>query len=191
MNALPLEARRPLRWRGRLQLLAILGVVLGPILLASGMYRYSFWVPEGRAWHGELIGDGRDLASLGVASTASGHWQLLVSAPQGCAENCRQLLYLARQINIGLGREADRAGHALALSGSLPAELQVQLREAYPQLQRTTLDVDAYRRNGWPNEPQLWLVDPHGNLVLRYADPAQGKGVLEDLRRLLKLSRIG
>ena len=39
--------------------------------------------------------------------------------------------------------------------------------------------------------PQLWIIDPHGNLVLRYGPGVIGKDVLNDLRLLLKLSNIG
>ena len=38
---------------------------------------------------------------------------------------------------------------------------------------------------------QLWLVDPHGNLVLRYPAGSKGKAILDDLRYLLKISLIG
>ena len=38
---------------------------------------------------------------------------------------------------------------------------------------------------------QLWLVDPHGNLVLRYPAGSNGKAILDDLRYLLKISLIG
>ena len=38
---------------------------------------------------------------------------------------------------------------------------------------------------------QLWLVDPHGNLVLRYPAGSRGKAILDDLRYLLKISLIG
>ena len=38
---------------------------------------------------------------------------------------------------------------------------------------------------------QLWIIDPHGNLVLRYGPGVIGKDVLNDLRLLLKLSNIG
>jgi hypothetical protein len=38
--------------------------------------------------------------------------------------------------------------------------------------------------------PQLWIIDPHGNLVLRY-DPRSRARMLNDLRHLLKLSNIG
>ena len=39
--------------------------------------------------------------------------------------------------------------------------------------------------------PQLWIIDPHGNLVLRYDPTVKGKDLLNDLRHLLKLSNIG
>jgi hypothetical protein len=35
-------------------------------------------------------------------------WQMLVTAPKDCAVDCQQLVYLARQIQIGLGRDASR-----------------------------------------------------------------------------------
>ena len=42
------------------------------------------------------------------------------------------------------------------------------------------------RSGGW-----VYLVDPHGNLVLRYAADGEAGGMLKDLTRLLKLSQIG
>ncbi len=120
--AIPMP-ERPRRARGRLQLLAIIGLVVGPMLLASAMYKWNFWVPQGRSYSGALIGNGQTPADLGVQGRSQGEqWQLLVTAPGTCGEDCQQLVYLARQINIALGREASRAGHALAASGELPAD---------------------------------------------------------------------
>lgn len=179
------------RAKGRLQLILILLVVIGPMLLATGMYKLQFWVPEGRSYHGEMIGDGRSLADLGVQAEGD-RWQLLVSAPKDCAVDCQQLVYLARQINIGLGRDARRAGHALASVEPVSGEYLAKLQSEYPQLQRYPLDATRYGALA-PNrsEAQLWIVDPHGNLVLRYDAKVKGKDVLNDLRHLLKLSNIG
>ncbi|AMO73671.1 MULTISPECIES: hypothetical protein [Pseudomonas] len=175
------------RNRGRLQLLLILAVVFGPMLLATGMYKFRFWVPESRSYHGELIANGSTPADLGVqADAASDRWQLLVTAPAACAADCQQLVYLARQINIGLNRDANRAEHALAAAQALPADFQAQLDKDYPRLKRYALQPAAGEQ-----APQLWIVDPHGNLVLRYAAGANGKQILGDLQLLLKLSHIG
>ena len=49
-----------------MQLLLILLGVIGPMILATGMYKLQFWVPEGRSYHGELIGNGQTRADIGV-----------------------------------------------------------------------------------------------------------------------------
>jgi hypothetical protein len=176
--------------RGRWLLLALLAIVLGPMVLASAMYQWRFWVPETRTYHGELIGDGSTRGDLGVQADEK-RWQLLVTAPRTCAEDCRQLVYLARQIQIGLNRETARASHALAISEPLADDYEATLQREYPQLGRYLLDTQAYRSKAEGDTPALWIVDPLGNLVLRYDVSASGRAILKDLQLLLKLSRIG
>lgn len=180
------------RARGRLQLILLLLVAIGPMILATAMYQWRFWVPDARNYHGELIGNGQSLADLGVSGATQERWQILVTAPQECAEDCRQLVYTARQIQIGLNRDAARASHGLAISSPLPADYDAQLQREYPQLGRYGLDLPAYQKTSkGASGAQLWLVDPHGNLVLRYDARVKGKAILNDLRLLLKLSQIG
>ncbi|MBV4464731.1 hypothetical protein KVG95_15495 [Pseudomonas sp. SWRI79] len=186
------EAKTPVnRRRGRLQLLLILLGVIGPMILATGMYKLQFWVPEGRSYHGELIGNGQTRADIGVPAQED-RWQLLVTAPKDCSVDCRQLVYLARQIQIGLGRDASRASHALAIAQPLNSDYETKLQREYPQLQRYSLDPPTYIKGARSNDtPHLWIIDPHGNLVLRYDPTVKGKDLLNDLRHLLKLSNIG
>jgi len=188
------DPAQPQRRRGRLQLLLILAVVIGPMLLASAMYRFDFWVPETRTYDGTLVATGQGRDALGVTApvAAEPRWELLVTAPDGCAEECQQLVYLARQINIGLAREAGRASHALASGQALTVDYDQRLQREYPQLQRYSLDPAVYARHPEaPGGAQLWIIDPHGNLVLRYDAKANGKAILDDLKHLLKISQIG
>ena len=186
------EPRPPLnRRKGRWQLILVLLVAIGPMILATSMYKFKFWVPENRSFHGELFGNGQSRADLGVQADES-RWQLLVSAPQACEAQCQHLVYLARQIQIGLGRDASRASHALAAAQPLDAGYSARLAREYPQLQRYPLELPRYQKTAPGIEaPQLWIVDPHGNLVLRYGVDVNGKDLLKDLRQLLKLSNIG
>jgi hypothetical protein len=186
------EAKTPVnRRRGRLQLLLILLGVIGPMILATGMYKLQFWVPEGRSYHGELIGNGQTRADIGVQAQEE-RWQLLVTAPKDCSVDCQQLVYLARQLQIGLGRDAARASHALAIAQPLNSDYETKLQREYPQLQRYALDLPTYTKGAQGNDtPHLWIIDPHGNLVLRYDPTVKGKDLLNDLRHLLKLSNIG
>lgn len=186
-RALPPSTRR----RGRLQLVLILLLTVGPMVLATGMYKLKFWLPESRSYHGELLGNGQSRAALGVTADEQ-RWQLLVTAPQACAADCQQLVYLARQLQIGLGRDASRASHALASAQPVDGAYAAKLQSEYPQLQRYTLDLPTYTQGAEGNgAAQLWIIDPHGNLVLRYGPGVIGKDVLNDLRLLLKLSNIG
>jgi len=189
--ALP-EASTGRRWRGRLQLILILAVVIGPMVLASAMYQWRFWVPETRSFHGVLIGNGQTLADLGVVGGEAAHWQLLVTSPGACDVACKQLVFLARQIHIGLNRDVSRAGHALAVAQPLDTEYDARLRQEFPQLGRYGLEPGTYGKAAGPVDgAQLWIVDPHGNLVLRYDSSSKGKAILNDLRHLLKISQIG
>ncbi|MCA4961531.1 MULTISPECIES: hypothetical protein [unclassified Pseudomonas] len=186
------EAKSPAsRRKGRLQLLLILLGVIGPMILATGMYKLQFWVPEGRSYHGELIGNGQTRADLGVQAQEQ-RWQILVTAPKDCSVDCQQLVYLARQVQIGLSRDASRASHALAAAQPLNSEYEAKLAREYPQLQRYPMDLTTFSKTtGDHAVPQLWIIDPHGNLVLRYDPTVKGKDLLNDLRHLLKLSNIG
>ncbi|RRV09210.1 hypothetical protein EGJ27_05410 [Pseudomonas sp. v388] len=179
------------RRRGRLQLVLLILVAVVPMVLATSMYHLGFWVPKGRTYHGQLIATGQSRADLGVSADER-RWQLLVSAPTRCATDCQQLVYLARQVQIGLGRDAARASHALATGQAPDAGYAEKLQREYAELKRYPLDLARY----WQtvpglDEPQLWIIDPHGNLVLRYGARVKGKDLLDDLRRLLKLSNIG
>lgn len=193
MNPTSMSEPRPPqnRRKGRLQLILVLLVAIGPMILATSMYKFKFWVPENRSFHGQMIGNGQSRADLGVQADES-RWQLLVSAPATCEARCQNLVYLARQIQIGLGRDASRASHALAAAQPLDADYDARLIREYPQLQRYPLELPRYQKTV-PNieAPQLWIVDPHGNLVLRYGADVNGKDLLNDLRQLLKLSNIG
>ena len=183
-------AEAPVARRGRWQVLALLAIVIGPMLLASAMYHWQFWVPQTRTYHGQLIGDGTTRAALGVQADEK-RWQLLVTAPQACGDDCRQLVYLARQIQIGLNRETGRASHALAVGEPLAPDYAAQLTREYPQLGRYALDPQRYAEVAGSAQPALWIVDPLGNLVLRYAPGSSGRSILKDLQLLLKISRIG
>ncbi|KAF2408895.1 hypothetical protein SAMN04490179_0639 [Pseudomonas antarctica] len=187
----PSASEAPDRRKGRWQLILILMMVIGPMALATFMYKLQFWVPDNRSYHGELIGNGQTRADIGVQADED-RWQLLVTAPTACAAECQQLVYLARQLQISLGRDASRASHALASAQPVSSDYEAKLKAEYPQLQRYPLDLSTFSKDAVvPGDAQLWIVDPHGNLVLRYDARVKGKDLLNDLRLLLKLSNIG
>jgi hypothetical protein len=49
----------------------------------------------------------------------------------------------------------------------------------------------ATEDSGTAEAPRVYLIDPLGNLMMSYAADAKPKGMLEDMKRLLRLSSIG
>lgn len=84
-----------------------------------------------------------------------------MTAPKDCSVDCQQLVYLARQVQIGLSRDASRASHALAAAQPLNSEYEAKLAREYPQLQRYPMDLTTFSKTtGDHAVPQLWIIDP-------------------------------
>ena len=186
--------------RGRRFALLLFGIGLAPFVLATLMYYTGWGIPRGRVNHGSLLqppvavadmglvrSDGQPLNSLFRANQEGRRWLLLVMAPS-CNARCGHMLYLTHQIQVALGKDAGRLRRAFwSRQGRAKAD-------PYPRLLKLRAAPGPSLWPGLPEaatRPQLYLVDPHGNVILRYAGDTPGKPVLEDLKRLLKLSRIG
>jgi cytochrome oxidase Cu insertion factor (SCO1/SenC/PrrC family) len=120
----------------------------------------------------------------GVAwTTTGGTWWLWV-VPQGpCESSCQHALHQLRQLHILLNRDAGRVRRALVRGTPAPSA-DLELAELYPQLAFLSADVAGLAEG-------IYVIDPLGNLVLHYPMQDAGKPVLDDLKRLLKVSQIG
>lgn len=116
-------------------------------------------------------------------------WSLIYAKMPACEAGCTEALERLNQVYLALG--TDRVQLVLLTSagetGSLPPyELSVGLLDAAD-------DSDLVALLGYERleEGRYFVVDPLGNLILSYpADADQGR-LLEDLERLLDVSRIG
>lgn len=191
------HAARP---RGQWKMLAITAVVVGPILIAWLMVKLQIGIPQSQSNQSSLVEPILTVQDwrLPLAPVDYGApWRLLVTAPAECADDCLALVHEARQIHIATGREADRVEHVLALGQPASEQLNSRLQREYPRLQQLPLTLDTYQRGlaehpaEWQQGPQLWVIDPLGRVVLHRDANSPGKHLLDDLRRLLKLSKIG
>jgi hypothetical protein len=173
--------------RSRTQLVVI---VLIAVASLSGSYGFFYWVRGGSVWgttnYGEFVTPPVQVADLRVTDVAGARfvrgdtWWLWVVVDAGCSAPCERALHQLRQLHVLLNRDAPRVRRALVSVGH--QDLQAS-QDVYPGLAH--LVVAGPLRNG------VFIVDPIGNLVLWYPFADAGKPVLEDLRRLLKLSQIG
>ncbi|NIA27174.1 MAG: hypothetical protein GWP02_03885 [Desulfobulbaceae bacterium] len=183
---------------GRLQLLLIAAVFLGPLLIAAWMYYQGDSVqPQGRTNHGALLEPIENLADelpdSAIHTLYRQSWVLLYSQDTACEATCKDALYTLRQSRLMLGKDMDRLTRVF-LHGNTRLDA-VFLTEKHAGLM-TIEDSNLTRllNNKKPaNLPAngFYLIDPLGNLVMYFQPDLDPSEMVDDIRRLLKLSRIG
>jgi len=117
-----------------------------------------------------------------------GRWVLLWGEAAGCGPACDKAAYATRQARTMQGKDRERIVRALLLVGAAPAS--PALLAEHPDL--IVVRVAANALDSLPGSPgALFLIDPLGNLVLRYPEDPDIRGIANDVARLLKASHIG
>ncbi len=186
-------------------LLFIVACFVVPLAAAWGLV--GRWMPGGTIQNGELLNPARPLTQLRFVTlderrldgtTLRGHWALIYAGAAGeCAAACRTALYDLRQVRLALGKDMSRVKTVFLLDGAPVAELRQWLAAEYAAMivgvvdpaARTEL-ASAFAKPGAIGE-WIYLLDPLGNLLMRYPVGGEPRGMLKDLQRLLRLSRIG
>jgi hypothetical protein len=154
----------------RLKLAGIFLVCAAPFVLGWLAYEYR-WFAGAAGNYGELIPP-RPLA--GPLAPLRGKWVLVTLDRAACDPACEKKLYTVR---LGLLRDAGR-----------PApQLLAALEDAH------VAAADAELVKAFPGDPlaHVYLVDPLGNLMMRFPAGPEPSKVIKDLQRLLKYSRFG
>ncbi len=170
-------------------ILILLVLFVAPLAAAFWLYYGSSWRPSLHTNHGVLI------KPVLLPGLASGKWTLLVvgRGESGCDARCRETLVYARQTWLSLAQLTPRVQRVL-LAGPGCCDSGYLQRE-----HNGLLTLDAASAQGAPllglvPEPRdgtIFVVDPLGNLMMRYDVRQDPKGLREDLKKLLELSHIG
>ena len=137
----------------------------------------------------EIVGATAEGASWRLSSL-HGRWVLLVLDSDGCDRACERALYATRQARTIQGREQERIERVLLQpTGAAPPRAPV--RTDHPGLTVAQADPRQWTSLLEGKPQSILLVDPLGNLVLRYPAAPDIRGLARDLERLLKASRVG
>jgi len=177
--------------RNRLTFLVIVGIFLGGMLVA-GALRFSGWQPSGMKNNGELLQPPADLRELAPRLEAGGEyawkpearrWRVLVAPPAGCGDPCREL---ARELDLVWRLFGNKADELDILWLGAPPDGAVRnaatlVLRPDPALRAKLPRVDD------PAGVPVYVIDPNGFVILRYAPGFDPGGLRADLAKLLRL----
>lgn len=182
----------------RSKFLFLMGVFMVPVVAAY--VAYFGWRPAGHTNYGELLkvtplqqtaGQSLDGKPYNLEAL-HGKWVMVHVGGASCDADCAQQLYLIRQIRITQGKEQSRIERVWVVTDSGVPDAAL-LRE-HPGLHvwrpadaAFVAQFPAARNRG----AHIYLVDPLGNLMLRFPARPDAHRIMQDLRLLLKASQIG
>lgn len=181
----------------RTKLLLVAALFAAPVVAST--LAYLFLRPAPTLNYGELLlppatisaqSFGREAGGSFRFAELAGKWVLVVSDSGACPEACREKLATMRQVRLALGRNADRVARVFVVD-----DLSAPDRAALEEFSGTVVAVTAPGMKLPPSavndRAHIYLVDPLGNVMMRYPAGADRKRMLRDIERLLKASQIG
>jgi len=178
-----------------------------PVIAAFLMYFTESMVPEARNNKGTLIIPPLAVEMLKLQQQQAGEgdvegkWTLIVFGENSCeSKGCQDMLHKARQVNLALGREAGRVVRGyINIGGELEASAAASFKTSYPRLHLShtdhlNLEVFLDKVVGSSEvlaQSYIFVSDPLGNVMMYYTPENQGGDLLDDLKKLLKVSNIG
>lgn len=164
-----------------------LALLFAAPLIAALVLRLAGWQPGATGNHGELIEPAVELPAGAVPESLRGHWLLVGMAPPDCREECESLVRDLLGVRKALGKDGHRIRLVLSGTDSVPDGINAGLFVPAPPSLRDALEsLETAPRPGG-----VLLIDPRGFLVLRYAPDFRAGGLLDDLERLLRYTRVG
>ncbi len=198
------EEKKSLFWY-RVKFLSLVGVFVLPFF-AGWMALYVFELKPESDNYGKIIQPVKKLSwpkleSINGQIYEGGFgkkWTFLLFTQGACNDRCRSNIYYMRQIRTLLGRDTERLQNVLISAAAMDETMLALLRE-YPDF----VVIDGFRNNRLLAQfaeeegtitgttPRLYLVDPDQNYMMVYPAEIDEYRVLEDIKKLMKLSQIG
>ena len=179
-----------------------------PVLAAYLVYINMGEVSKTRN-NGELIVPPRALEKLQLQTTVGksfgmeelkGNWHLVYLGTGPCAETCQDRLSLMHQTRMAQGSAMSRV-RLLYIALDKPPANTDKLIHDYTRLtiltgeqEKLAKAIKLFETDALHNireEHLIFMIDPLGNLMMRYKKDVRLIGIIKDLEHLLKISHIG
>ena len=174
----------------------LLAVCAAPIVASYAAYH--FWRPSAQVNYGTLLTP-RPLPEIDLvtpegkpfrSSKLKGTWVLLTIAPSRCDKSCRDRLVYMRQVRLAQGKESERIERVWLLTDNAAPDAGVVAEHPGLHVLRDPQQaiVAALPASSAPVD-HIYVVDPLGNLMMRFPADPDPRRMLKDMSRLLRHSK--
>lgn len=181
--------------KNRITMLVLVAVFLLPIVLAKIALESDFF-NKSATNRGELLEPAIELGE--ILKQDKPVWRLVYALPETCDQVCENALYSMNQVWHAIGRDRDRVEASIIYTATSDVERLKELKdlENFSQMEVE----DDFLKELFKNQTLdgIFVADTLGNVILKY--PLQqeqqqavlkSRDILADMKKLLKLSRIG
>ena len=165
----------------KLKFLLIVFVFILPFIFAKYFFDNDATITRGTTNHGSFLVDEVNIASL----ADNDHWIILQVVDGKCDMSCRDNMHMLRQINTALGKDMGRVKRYLLNNNT--DENTVYL-DNYPKVIVLDRSETLYNKLTKMDE-RIFIADPFGKIILGYENDFIAKGLLKDIKKLLKFSK--
>ncbi len=181
----------------RRKLIILLLLLLAPVVISYTLF-FSDYRPESSNY-GELLnvqklsGSGVDQSDNTILRMKDlrGKWVMLMVNSGHCDEACQLKLYYMRQVRLVQNTEKHRVERLWLIDDNVPVD--ADLVEKYEGTRFVNardselLDLIATRET---QRNHIFLVDPIGNLMMRFPEDLDPSLMAKDIKHLLHVSQI-
>lgn len=175
-------------------------LLLGTISLApivGSLLLFYFWKPQNFTNYGELVSavplEGTTIAERDGRAfrfdDMRGKWIFLTVDEGACDDYCQSKLYVMRQVRLTQGIDQDRIKRVWLVADGVPPQPAIEAeyvgtrivlaagKEFVARLPATDVPRD-----------HIYLIDPFGNLMMRFPREVDPQLMKKDVTKLMKLS---
>jgi len=160
-------------------------VCAAPLVLGTAAYLLG-WSPGAPSNYGELLKP-RAVEAAPV-SELRGKWILVTFDAAACDASCERKLYIVRQVRRAQGKDMERIERLWVVTDAGKPRADVLAATEGTRISRNETIKSSFPGNTLDH---IYVVDPLGNLMMRFPRDPDPSQVIKDLQRLLKYSRFG
>lgn len=187
-----------LKKTNRRKFLFLLTLMCLPVVVSYGLYFFEYR-PESTNY-GDLMpivkvtGKGTNLTDNTILRMKDlhGKWVLVtVDSAERCDEFCKQKLYFMRQVRLVQGKEKHRIERLWLINdnGKPSDELMTEYDGTYFVSAKES-EMLGFIDTHETQTRHIYLIDPIGNIMMRFPENVDATKMGRDLKRLLHVSQI-